>query len=345
MLILILIISIAIIILIHELGHFLTAKFFGVKVEEFGIGFPPRLFSKKFGETRYSFNVLPFGGFVRLLGESGVEDDIDPEDKGRSLLAQSVWRRTVIIVAGVVMNFILGWFILSGVYMVGSEQQLIVTQIEVGSPAAVAGLELNDKFADFISADNFIAFVNDNKGSETTFEVIRSNNGIKERLSLTGTPRAEVPPGKGALGVGISEVGIEQLPFFESLWRGLKQSVFIIGAIFQALGGLISDLFSGGGVDDGFVGPVGIYNIANETSRLGALHFLQLMAVISLNFTVLNILPIPALDGGRLLFIIFEKIKGSPIRQRRENISHAIGFIVLILLMIAITIRDIVGLL
>jgi regulator of sigma E protease len=341
--IVILIVSIAVLILIHELGHFLMAKYFKVKVEEFGIGFPPRLLSKKKGETRYSLNLLPLGGFVRLYGESGLHENL--EERDRAFVFQPAWRRTLIIVAGVVMNFILGWFIISGIFMVGSEVKVVVTQVADESPAQVMGLRAGDVLVDYARADKFVEFINLNRGEETLINISRSEGDDSQSLSINVIPRLTPPEGEGALGVGIAEFGIQKLPILESVWEGLKRSVFITGAVFRSLGDLFLGFFRGVGVPQEFVGPVGIYTVAAETSRLGYLHLMQLIAIISLNLAVLNILPIPALDGGRLLFIIIEKIRGKPVKRKRETISHAIGFLIMILLLIAITVRDVANLL
>jgi len=343
MVIFILVIGIAILILVHELGHFLVAKLFKVKVEEFGIGFPPRLFSKKKGETRYSFNLLPLGGFVRLYGESGSAENL--ADEKRSFIFQPAWRRVVIIGAGVVMNFLLGWFILSAVFAIGASPKLVIMDVAKDSPAQTAGFKSGDIISDFRNSQSFIDFIDRHKGEETTLSIERANGAGRHQVTVQAVPRQNPPAGEGALGVAISEFGIEKLPLLPSIWEGLKKSIFIIGAIFAALGKLIADVFTGTSAGGGFVGPVGIYTVASETARFGILQLFQLIAIISLNLTVLNILPIPALDGGRLLFIIIEKIKGLPVPHRRETLAHAIGFIIMIIILIAVTIHDVINIL
>jgi regulator of sigma E protease len=167
---------------------------------------------------------------------------------------------------------------------------------------------------------------------------------LGETLSVKVVPRVEVPPGEGALGLGIAEAGFSKLPFLASVWQGLLTALNIVALIFTSLINLIVGLLTGRAPFESFVGPVGLFQVAEQTGKLGFAYLWQLIGLISLNLTVLNIFPFPALDGGRLAFIAVEKIKGSPVSQRRESLTHAIGFILLLILMIAITIKDIVRL-
>lgn len=350
MTILILIVGIIVLILIHELGHFIAAKIFRVKVEEFGFGFPPRLASKKIGETRYSINAVPFGGFVRLYGENPTErekPDANPEaeDGARAFYRQAAWKRVLIIISGVAMNFVIGWLITAAIFAIGSDQKIVVSQVAAGSPAEAIGILPNDVLLGFKKADDFISFVNENRGQEISIQARRTINKETGVLDLRVMPRVSPPPGEGALGVAISELGVARRPVFQSLADGFRVAVGAIGMIFAALYRLFVGIFTGGVGAENFVGPVGIVGAANEAAGFGIIYLFQLLAIISLNLAALNILPIPALDGGRLFFIIVEKIKGSPVPYRKESIAHAIGFLVLLLLMIAITVKDIHGLL
>ncbi len=348
MTILILIIGISVLILVHEFGHFLAAKFFHRWVEEFGIGFPPRLFGKKIGETVYSVNLLPFGGFVKIHGERpepaaegtllpDASSDVKPE---RSFAALSISRRAIIIGAGVVMNFLMGWVVLSAIFMAGVPDAVVITAIMPDTPAALAGIHVNDLVADYRKASDFIAYVNAHKGEAITLSLIREGKPI----AVTVTPRLMVPPGQGALGIGLTDLGQPKLGLVKSVTEGWKTAWTVIGAIFASLYGLIRGLFAGAPSLEGFVGPVGIFQIANQTAKFGIAHLLELIGLISLNLVVLNVLPIPALDGGRLFFLLIEKLKGSPISAKREGVVNAIGFGLLILLMVVITVRDVVKL-
>jgi len=345
MVIILVIISLSVLILVHELGHFLAAKFLGLRVEEFGFGFPPRLFSKKIGETVYSVNLLPLGGFVKLYGETDEMDMIrgaghhnqllEPE---RSFAAQKAWRKAVIVLAGILMNFLLGWLIVSAVFMIGAPKALIITNVISDSPAAAAGLRVGDQILGFSQSQEFIDFVQQHRGREINLDIRRNS----ENISVKAVPRLEVKNGEGALGVVFSEAGTERQSFLKSLGDGFLMSLAIIFSIFKSLAAVLMNLFTQGKLLENFVGPIGIFGVASQAASVGLVYLLQLIGLISLNLFALNILPFPALDGGRLLFVIIEKIKGAPLSPTLERSVNAIGFIILLILMIAISVRDVV---
>lgn len=336
--ILLIIIGISVLILIHEAGHFLVAKKLGLLVEEFGFGFPPRLWSKKIGETTYSLNLLPFGGFVKIHGEQQADQADIPE---RAFFTQKAWKRSLIIVAGVFMNFILGWLLMSLIFFVGVPKTVLLSQVAAGSPADLAGLKAGDRVANFEKSQDFIDFVNKNRGQKISLTVQRGS----ESLNIALTPRLIVPEGEGPLGVALVEAGVDKRSFFASLYEGLKNSLLLMWGILLGLFNLIASLVTQGQVLAGFVGPVGIFGVANQAGELGMIYLVQLLALISLNLTILNVLPFPALDGGRLFFILLEKIKGSPLSPSFERSANAAGFVFLLFVMIAITVRDIIALL
>ena len=335
----ILVLGISFLILIHEFGHFLAARFFGRWVEEFGIGFPPRLFGKKIGDTLWSVNALPFGGFVKIHGERTGDSTPDSRPE-QSFAMLPVGKRAVIIVAGVVMNFIFGWILVSAIYMVGAPGGVLVSSVADGSPAAAAGFKEGDRLVGFDTSEAFIDYVGSMKGREVTIRLLRSDG----ELAITVVPREDPPPGEGALGVTVGEMGSPKLPFFRSIAEGFVTSVKIVGTIFVSIGTLIVALFTEAPALEGFVGPIGIFGVATEAAKFGFIYLFQLIAIISLNLVALNILPFPALDGGRLLFLAIEKVKGSPISPKREGVANAIGFGILVLLMVVITVRDVVQL-
>ncbi len=364
------IIFLSILILVHELGHFLIAKKFGLLVEEFGFGLPPRIWSKKIGETIYSINALPFGGFVKIYGENKEDkiaenkeietiliekEELEISDgemsvevereiivsengSGRSFSSIFIWKRAVILVSGVLMNFLFGWLVISVILSLGVPQSVVITEIFKNTPAESAGLKSGDIILG-ISANDFIKLTNDNKGKKITIKVERG--GIEKEIKAT--PRVNPPAGEGALGIGLLESGAPSQNFFLALWDGLKMSVEIVRMIFIALFNLIVGVFSGGKVSlEQVSGPVGIVKITAQASGLGIVYLLQLLALISFNLAVINIFPFPALDGGRLLFLLIEKIKGSPLPAKFENYANAAGMALLLILMVLITIRDIV---
>ena len=332
--------GLSVLIIIHEAGHFFAAKWSGLLVEEFGFGLPPRILGKKIGETLYSLNWLPFGGFVKIYGERHTDEFLGI-DTARSFSHLGIFKRSLIVVAGVVMNFLLGWFLISLVFMVGIPQSLLITDVAEGSIAASVGIQYGDQLPGFKSVPELLNFVDVNKGSEVTLNVQRG----AEQLTVNVTPRTVVPEGEGNLGIFIVESGLPKLGFLESLGQGFLTSLQMLGLIFAGLIDLIVGLFSDFSVLDRFVGPVGIVNVAIQTTKLGVVHFIQLLALISLNLAVFNVIPIPALDGGRLLFLLIEKVKGSPIDSRAEMAANGLGFIFLLLLILAITVKDILTLL
>ncbi len=351
------IIGLSVLILGHEAGHFVAAKFFRLKVDEFGFGFPPRIWAWKPNQegrrenreesTVYSINALPFGGFVRIAGESdriadGAEKlEVLPEaERERLFYFQPAWKRALVTGAGVAINFVLGWFLLTVILMIGLPQALIVSDVQPGSPAEAAGILSGDAIVGFKDSQSFVSFVNENKGKATAFTLKR--NG--EEVILTATPRAEVAPGEGALGVLFFEGGEEGRGFFAAIGEGFKRSLYVFSSVFVALFYLVNNLIFQGSLLAGVVGPVGVFAAAYDAGGLGFLYLAQIIAAISLNLAAVNLIPFPALDGGRLLLILVEKLKGSPISRKVEAYTNGVGFAFLIALMVMLTVRDIGGL-
>lgn len=327
----------SILILVHESGHFLAAKKFGVLVEEFGIGLPPRIWGKKIGETIYSVNWLPFGGFVKIFGENG--EDEGKRGNGRNFSSLPAWKRAVILFAGVAMNFLLGWLAVSAVFLSGVPATVLVADVVSGSPAEAAGVVSGDILSDFSKVEDFQSFVAVNQGKEISFAVERGG----EIVNLSLAPRIDVPNGEGPIGVSLIQGGFPKAGFWESVSGGLKFSVQALGEIFRFIFDLLKKIFVGQADFSQVAGPVGMVKITYQAGSMGVIYLLQLLALISLNLVVLNILPFPALDGGRLLFLLMEKIKGSPLPLKFERYANAAGMALLLILMIAITVKDING--
>lgn len=347
--IILVLVPLSFLVLIHEFGHFLAAKRFGLLVEEFGLGLPPRLWGKKIGETIYSINALPVGGFVKILGEDGDETRFWQGPSERRFRSLAIWKRIVILMCGVLMNFIFGWIVISVIFMVGSPQMIQVREVQTNSPASRVGIKPNDSIVSVetdsktintvdMNADDFSQFIASHANQMITLEIVRG----KERVSINVVPRANPVPGEGSLGVLI-EAGVPRAGIFNGLWVGLKASYDIIIAIFKALGRLIAGVFTGKySVWNDIAGPVGIYKVTKEVGSLGFVYLFHLLALISLNLAAINSLPIPALDGGRVLFLIIEKIKGSPLSPDLEAKAIRIGMAFLIALFVVVTIKDIV---
>ncbi|HUC01748.1 MAG TPA: M50 family metallopeptidase [Candidatus Paceibacterota bacterium] len=354
LIIILVIIGLSVLILGHEAGHFFAAKAFGLKVDEFGIGFPPRMaaWRPKNSETEYSVNWLPFGGFVRISGERGEFEGISPEgeapatavteeDKKRLFFSQPAWKKSIIVLAGVFMNFILGWLLIAIVFMVGVPQTVVISQVEAGSPAAAAGLQANDVIKGYTDTQSFINYIDANKGQPVTFTVIRNDKDI----AITATPRTNAPADQGALGVALEQGGAARENFFSALWDGLQDAAIISWLTIQAFYELIKQIFVHASIPSDVVGPVGIFSIAEETGQIGLAYLLQFLGIISLNLMIVNCIPFPALDGGRFLMTLIEKVKGSAIPYKVEAWVNGVGFALLLALMVALTVRDIGGLL
>lgn len=366
MTIVIFIIILAVLILSHELGHFLAAKWSGVKVFEFGIGFPPRLARWKIGETIYSINLIPFGGFVKMLGEDAVIGAVQPESPERNFAFKPKSTQALILVAGVLANLILAWFLISVGYLTGlpssaetapagaalSGQKLLITYIEPGSPAQTAGLKVGETIVRLEAADGsraalevagFQQFVNEHQ-NEVLKLTVREREGKTEK-TVAIKPSAEIFSDRAALGVGLALVGEVRLPPARAFFEGAKSTAVLTSATAVGLYNLVSDALSGRGeLLEAITGPVGIVGLVGGAAALGFVHLLVFTAVISINLAIINLIPFPALDGGRLLFLAIEAIKGSPIKPRVAQFANAIGFALLILLMIAVTYNDIVRL-
>ncbi len=314
------------------------AKFFKLRVDEFGFGFPPRILKKKVGETLYSLNAVPFGGFVKIHGEDSKEV---MEDKTRSFQNLSATKKSLVVVAGAVMNLIIGWLAISAVFMIGVQPSVFIGNVSSGSPADIVGLKQGDRLGDFKNIEEFIAYVETNRGNDVVLNVTRGT----ENLAINVTPRLDPPAGEGPLGVSLIDGGIEQRGFFSALYEGAKASINILVFIFVSLFSLVSSLFIGQwGVAAGVTGPVGIFSFLDVAGKLGVVYLLQILGLISLNLAAINVIPFPALDGGRLLFIIYEKLSGGRLNQKFEAATHMIGFVILLLLMLAVTIKDIINL-
>lgn len=309
-------------------------------------------------DTIYSINWIPLGGFVRIKGEDGGHAN-DPD----SFSSKPAWTRIKVLAAGVLMNFVLAWFLLSVVFVIGAPQavddsnssfknaKVQISQVISETPASLMGLKAGDEILgckidhplcgrSFTNVSDVQALINDFKGKEIVLEIKRGN----EILDLRGAPRVEYPQGQGALGISLTRTAIVQYPWHEAIIKGLTTTANITVVIFTTLFDIIKNLIVGQKVSVDVSGPVGIAYLTKQVTELGLVYILQFAALLSINLGIINGLPIPALDGGRILFIIIEKIKGSPVSQKVEQIFHTAGFVLLILLMVLVTLRDIMRL-
>ncbi|MFA5061713.1 MAG: RIP metalloprotease RseP [Patescibacteria group bacterium] len=406
----------AILVLSHEFGHFVAARRSGMKVYEFGFGFPPRLFGiqllksrkpAKIGEiqetdikiediktadgqevvtetvttdtktivqttkkwrfiwwnkdvvpeegdstlehgTVYSFNLIPLGGFVRIKGEEG--DETGPD----SFNTQKTWKKAITLVAGVAMNVVLAAILLSIGFMTGIPQavddstvgvrnrHVEIVQVLPGKPAELAGLKAGDEF---LKIDNINSpsskqlqdYLNANKDKNINVVVNRNGQLITKDIH----PIIYPDTGKAGLGVSIVDVGVVGYPWYKAIYYGIITTGFYLKEIVLAFYGLIKGLFVGAPVGDAVSGPVGIAVMTGQVAKLGFAYLLNFTALLSLNLAIINILPIPALDGGRLLFLVINKFKRKQINPKHEQLAHTIGFALLMLLVVVVTVKDI----
>jgi regulator of sigma E protease len=352
MAILTLVIVVSLLVFVHEFGHFITAKRAGVRVDEFGFGFPPRAFGVKRGGTIYSINWIPLGGFVKIKGESG-EDRADADSFG----SKPLWRRALVLLAGVLMNVVLGWFLLTVGYVVGLPQvaedlspyarveqpKIQVVTVLPGSPADRAAMESGDEIvavggaavdtADAVrerttaAAGEPVALTVRRDGAEISVEV------VPETLQVTG---------RVGIGVALARTGLVSYPWYVAPLEGAHATWVLTGDIVSAFASLVRDLFTERRVTQEFSGPVGIAFITADVAQLGFRHLLQFTALLSLNLAVINVLPLPALDGGRVLFLAIEAVRGRAVGRRIETAAHNLGFALLMLLVLFVTYKDLV---
>jgi regulator of sigma E protease len=351
--ILIFVIILGLLVFVHELGHFIMAKRAGMGVEEFGFGFPPRMIGFKRGETIYSINWIPLGGFVKILGENG--DSAEPQAFG----SKNFWPRFSVLIAGVTMNVMFAWLLItigmtSGLPTIIGEgeqisqsahvgpAQVSVVEVSDNTPAAAAGVKVGDsiyKINDtaITSIDQAQSLTKNNGDKPVVYEFKRGNSTLTKTL----IPRAHPPEGQGPLGVSLSSVAKVSYPWYESIWRGFLTTMTLIWATLSAFGALIMQAVHHQPVSQALSGPVGIAVLTRDVAQLGLIYLIQFTAVLSINLAIINAVPFPALDGGRILFLIIEKLRGRKLNQKAESYANAIGFMLLILLMIFVTVKDI----
>ncbi|MFH1858812.1 MAG: site-2 protease family protein [Patescibacteria group bacterium] len=355
---------ILVIVLAHELGHFLTAKKFGVRVDEFGFGFPPKLFGKKFGETLYSFNLFPIGGFVKIFGETLDEESMSGPDSKRSFIHKPKWAQAIILVSGIVFNLLLAWMLIIFVTTIGApysqlgeipkgsvvleEPQTTIIYVEPNFPANKAGLLAGDKIIALQVGDDKIA---DNLTVEQVQQFIQKNSA--EEILLTYNRNADITNtvkvtpitmtdfDHPALGIMMDEIGIIKLPFHRAILEGTKTTILFIKEITIGLIGFFQSIIIGQADFGAVAGPIGIAGIVGDAATVGVASLMILVAAISINLALINLLPFPALDGGRLLFVLIEAIIKKPIKPQIANAVNFAGFAFLLLLMIVITYKDI----
>lgn len=363
------ILILGLLIFVHEFGHFVAARKLGTKVEEFGMGFPPRLagiyrgsngkWRKVIGNkeldpstaTIYSLNWLPIGGFCKIKGED--DNVLKDED---SFANKKIWQRGSILIAGVSMNILLAIVLLVVGFKVGlpvavdesvpdsqvRERKVQVMVVSSDSPAATAGIKTGDQI--LAVADQTVDKTEQVQELSQTHQnqkiIMKIKRGEQEQ-EVSLTPRSSFPEDDGSIGISLVETGIVSYPWHQAVIKGVVGTFTLLVAIVLALFNIIKNLFIGAGIAEEISGPVGIAVMTGQMAKMGYVYILQFIAILSINLAIINLFPLPALDGGRLIFLAVEKIRGKKVGRKLENTIHMIGFVLLILLMLAITFRDV----
>ena len=356
--------------LAHEFGHFLAAKSSGVRVDEFGLGFPPKIFGKKLGETEYSLNWLPIGGFVKIFGETVDDETQNGPDQGRSLTHKPKMVQAWVLVAGAFFNLLLAWLLFSVGFISGlptsvqtasaelSGKKLLITGVMPESPALRAGLAVKDELVylqvgsnkiDNLTTDKVRTFISSHGNEKVVVGYRRNSNPWQledEAVKTVGiTPQSGTTGGPSVIGIAMDEVGIMKLPVHLAIIEGAKYTGQLFWLTVKSFGNLIVGVFHDGKSALGAVtGPIGLVGMVGDARHLGLAYLLGFTALISVNLAVINLVPFPALDGGRLLLLAIEAIRRKPLKPEVANWLNATGFFLLIGLMVLVSYRDILNL-
>jgi regulator of sigma E protease len=356
-----------VLVLVHELGHFMVAKWTGMRVDEFGIGFPPKLFGIKKGETEYTFNLFPIGGFVKIFGENYDDTPVTESNKNTpiihkegSFLSKSKWSQSAVLVAGITMNILFAWFLVAIAFGMGVETsvtpekasesaKLIITSVMPESPAAKATIATGSVIKSVQSGEDtlttltptsFSAFIETHPDAPLT--IVYTQKGEPRVVQITSQKGVIADkPEQHAIGVALSQVDTVHRTIIQSIKDSAIYIMYGLRDITIGITSLLYDTFMFKADLSQVAGPIGIVGLVGEASAYGITALLMFTAFISLNLAVINILPIPALDGGRLVFVVIEAVKGTPITPRIAATINTVGFLFLITLMIAVTWHDI----
>ena len=317
----------ALLVFIHELGHFSVAKWNGILVHEFSIGMGPQIFSKQKGETLYSLRAFPVGGYVKMEGENEVSDN------PRSFGQKNPLARLSVIFAGPFMNFVLSTVLFITLFMVVGMATTTIDAIQPDSPAMMAGIQAGDTVVAINEEkiktwDHLVNTINSSEGN-LLLDIERGD----DVYSVEVTPKLDEATGRRLIGIAPT---IEK-NIIGAVGESFKKVYFLTKGIFDFLG----DKITGAGKIQGeVVGPVGMVKIVGEAAQLGLLNLLMLAAYFSINLGIINLLPLPALDGGRIIFILIEIVRGKPVDQEKEGFVHMIGFVVLMAFMVYMIFKD-----
>jgi len=352
--ILIVVISLSLLMALHEFGHFILAKKLGVKVEEFGIGMPPKIFGKKIGETIYSFNLIPFGAFVKIYGEENSKESFDP----RSFTAKPIWQRMSIVLGGVVSFWIISLILFTIVLgygaatAVGDEENpnFLNPKVQILSVASDSPAEKSNlKTGDAILKLQFKEEILETDKVEQVRQFIKEHDGLPLLITIQRGKKIferTITPQNRVLGVYLARTAIIKYPWFSAPVEGARTTLRMTKFAFLGYLEIFKSIFEGKGLPEGteLMGPVGAGALLTGAFETSFVYFLQILATLSILFAIFNLLPIPALDGGRLVFLVVEKIKGKPINREIEKNINSLFLFLLMGLMIFVTAKDIMRL-
>ncbi len=336
MTIIIFLITLGLLIIIHELGHFLTAKKSGALVEEFSVGLPPRIISRKFKGTFYSLGAILFGGFVKLRGED------DPNDT-QGFLFLSPGKKLLIVSGGVIFNILLAYLLFSFSFLWGyplPANKIVITGLTDNSSVKnylqpgdqILKIKKGESFFYFSKVQDLPFFLKANRGQEVKIFYLRQGKENSFQITI---------PQSGILGIYFSNFELKKTPFPLNFWEGLKELISYIGKFFYGLGMLLFSLFTQEKINAEIIGPIGIYDVFNNIKKLGYSYVLYFVGILSLNLALINFLPFPGLDGSRAVFAFYEIISKNRLNYQKEKIIHQIGLVFLFLLLFVVTIKDI----
>ena len=339
----------SILVFVHELGHFLFSKLFKVRVDEFALGFPPRVFSFTKGETTYSLNALPLGGYVKIHGEN-PDDGTNKNDK-RNFQNIGWWKQVIILSAGVLFNILFAWLLMSLTLFIGTskvaldgvqdkyiqgERKVLIHQILKDSPADLAGIEAGDYVVSIngSSTKDILQVQQDIKNAPMVFPIVLL------KKNATSTVQVEKMD-NNTIGVGLAETATVRMGLFGSLYYGAQATYNLTAQVFAGVVGFFGKLFTGQGTWEEVSGPVGIAKVVGTSSQEGFVSLLFITILISISLAAMNILPFPALDGGRIVIAVIEGAIRKKLPVKFVNALNSIGFLLLLTLMLVVTIKDI----
>lgn len=357
------IIILLVLVIVHEFGHFIVAKLTKMRVDEFAFGFPPRIFSKKVGETTYSFNSIPLGGYVSILGENSESIEDGSKNNPRAFSNRPWWAQLLVLVAGVTMNMLLAWIIFIGISYgeikmstddevygkLVKNSSLMVVEAAPDSPAYIAGIipgstlisiKSLGKSAELSTATSLISFISAHSNDPLLISYKTPDGNIN---NTTIAAVFGIIPDKKAIGISVESVGTINTTLLQALSIGTERTYNITALTLEGLKSLLKSVVGGESVIDSLSGPVGIAKIVGQTSTYGYEAVLTLVAILSINLAIFNALPLPALDGGRVVVVAIETISRRRIPFKYYSWVNLVGFLLLILLLIVVTINDVKG--